>query len=67
MLDGLIRSFASNLLNLLIFAFLAVAGIVAWGKNEFARPGPLERDVVFVIERGDSIYGIADRLEGQEE
>ena len=63
MIDGLIRSVASNLLNLLIFAFLALAGFVAWGKNEFTRPGPLERDVVFVVERGSSISGIADRLE----
>jgi len=42
-----------------------VAGVLAWGRNEFLRPGPLDEDTVFTVERGEQLGKIAERLENE--
>ncbi|MDE2914858.1 MAG: endolytic transglycosylase MltG [Paracoccaceae bacterium] len=57
------RHVASNAFNLVILALVLVAGVLAWGRHEFHRSGPLAADSVFIIEKGESLYAVADRLE----
>jgi UPF0755 protein len=59
------RSIASNALTLFIVLLVVVAGLLAWGREQFAGPGPLEQAICFRVERGDSLSAVSRALEEQ--
>jgi UPF0755 protein len=59
------RSIASNALTLFILVLVAVAGLLAWGREEFAGPGPLDQAICFRVERGDSLSAVSRALQEQ--
>lgn len=59
------RSIASNALTLFIVVLVAAAGLLAWGREQFAGPGPLEQAICFRVERGDSLSAVSRALEEQ--
>ena len=59
------RSVASNALTLFIVLLVAAAGLLAWGREQFAGPGPLDQAICFRVERGDSLSAVSRALEEQ--
>jgi UPF0755 protein len=59
------RSVASNALTMFIIVLVVVAGIIAWGRQEFRGPGPLADAVCVRVERGDSLSRVSARLAEQ--
>ena len=57
------KSIASNALTLFIVVLIAAAGVVAWGRNEFTKPGPLEASICLRVEQGASMSGVSRNLE----
>jgi UPF0755 protein len=59
------RNITSNALTLFVLLLLAAAAMVAWGRQEFAGPGPLTDAVCFKVERGSSLSAVSDNLAAQ--
>ncbi len=59
------RSIASNALTLFIVLLVAAAGLLAWGREQFTGPGPLEQSICFRVERGASLSAVSRALEEQ--
>ncbi|NBE08692.1 endolytic transglycosylase MltG [Paragemmobacter ruber] len=59
------RSIASNALTLFVVLLVAMAGLLAWGREEFAGPGPLDQSICFRVERGASLSAVSRALEEQ--
>ena len=59
------RNITSNALTLFVVVLMLAAAAVAWGRQEFAGPGPLTDAVCFKVERGSSLSGVADDLAAQ--
>lgn len=62
------RFFKALLALLLIFSILAAAAAVYgwfWLQTEVAKPGPSEQAVDFVVERGEGLASVANRLESE--
>ncbi|MEX0969549.1 MAG: endolytic transglycosylase MltG [Paracoccaceae bacterium] len=57
------RSLAANALLIIIVALVALGLAINWGKDAFYAAGPLGADVEFIIESGESIVSVGDRLE----
>jgi UPF0755 protein len=57
------RSIASNALTLFIVILIAMAALVAWGRNEFVAPGPLAQPICLQVERGASLSAVSRNLE----
>jgi UPF0755 protein len=57
------RSIASNALTLFIVILIAMAALVAWGRNEFVAPGPLAQPICLEVERGASLSAVSRNLE----
>lgn len=57
------KAVASNALTLFIVALLAAAAVIAWGRAEFERPGPLAAPVCLQVERGASLAAVSRNLE----
>ena len=57
------RSVASNALTLFIVILIATAALVAWGRNEFVKPGPLTAPICVQVERGASLSAVSRNLE----
>lgn len=57
------RSVASNALTFFIVALIAMAALVAWGRNEFVKPGPLAEPICLQVERGASLSAVSRNLE----
>ncbi len=57
------RSVASNALTLFIVLLIAAAALVAWGRNEFTKPGPLDAAICLQVDRGASLSGVSRNLE----
>jgi len=61
------RHIAANFVTFLIVALVGVGGMIVWGKAEFNKEGPLNKETVFVVKSGDRLSGssgngVADRL-----
>jgi UPF0755 protein len=56
------RSIASNALTLFIVLLIAAAAAVAWGRNEFVKPGPLADAICLEVERGASLAAVSRTL-----
>lgn len=59
------RAIASNALTLFIVALVVVAGLLAWGRQEFNGPGPLADAACVKVDRGASLSAVSRTLEGQ--
>lgn len=59
------KHFAANFFNLLIVLLIVAAGVVFWAKSEYQANGPLQEGKVFVVNRGEGVGTIADRLEAE--
>lgn len=59
------KSLAANALTLLIVLMVALAGLIAWGRNEFVKPGPLSAAICLQVERGASLSSVSARLQEQ--
>jgi UPF0755 protein len=57
------RSVASNALTLFIVILVAAAALIAWGRNEFVKPGPLTAPICLQVERGASLSAVSRNLE----
>ena len=57
------RSVASNALTLFIVILIAMAALVAWGRNEFFAVGPLDAPICLQVERGASLSSVSRNLE----
>ncbi|MGL4237504.1 endolytic transglycosylase MltG [Tabrizicola sp.] len=57
------KSIASNALTLFIVILIAMAAMVAWGRNEFVAPGPLAGAICLEVERGASLSSVSRNLE----
>ena len=57
------KSIASNALTLFIVILVGVAIVVAWGRNEFTKPGPLADAICVQVERGASLSSVSRNLE----
>lgn len=57
------RTIAANAFLLLIAALIALGGVILWGKQQFTRPGPLEAPAVIMLQRGEGLVSISQRLE----
>ena len=57
------KSVASNALTLFIVILVALAALVAWGRNEFVKPGPLSGPICLQVERGASLSAVSRNLE----
>lgn len=59
------RSVASNALTLFIVGLVVLAGVLAWGREQFTGPGPLTEAVCVKVERGASLSAVSRTLEAQ--
>ncbi|MBD3764737.1 MAG: endolytic transglycosylase MltG [Rhodobacterales bacterium] len=59
------RSIASNALTLFIVVLVVAAGLLAWGREQFTGPGPLDQAICVRVERGASLSGLSRALEAQ--
>ncbi len=59
------RHVASNTLTFLIVGLLLVAGIVAWGVNQYSAEGPLETAICLRVESGANMRNVSQRLHEQ--
>ncbi len=59
------RHVASNTLTFLIVGLLMVAGIVAWGVNQYSAEGPLETAICLRVESGANMRNVSQRLHEQ--
>ena len=57
------RSIASNALTFFIVLLIAMAALVAWGRNEFFAAGPLAEPICLEVERGASLSAVSRNLE----
>jgi UPF0755 protein len=59
------RAVASNALTLFIVLLVVAAGVLAWGRQAYVRPGPLAAPICFKVEKGASLSQISRALEEQ--
>ena len=57
------KAIASNALTLFIVILVGAAITVAWGRNEFSKPGPLADAICVQVERGASLSAVSRNLE----
>ncbi|SFP48384.1 endolytic transglycosylase MltG [Tranquillimonas alkanivorans] len=58
------RNIASNFLTLFIVVLALFAGVIAWGKREYAGPGPLTQAICLEVESGSNMRRVSDKLAG---
>lgn len=59
------RAIASNALTLFIVALVVLAGILAWGRQQYSGPGPLADAICFKVEKGASLSQVSRALAEQ--
>ncbi len=59
------KSVAANGLTLLILALVAVAGVIAWGQNQYRAEGPLQSAICVRVESGWTMRRVAEELQAQ--
>jgi UPF0755 protein len=57
------KGLASSALTLLIVLLVVVAGLLAWGREQFEGPGPLTQAICVQVERGASLAAVSRSLE----
>jgi UPF0755 protein len=59
------KSIAANGLTFLILGLMAVAGVIAWGQNQYRSEGPLESAICLRVESGSTMRRVADDLNAE--
>lgn len=59
------RNLASNVLTLLIVGLVVLAGIIAWGQQQYVAEGPLEEAICLQVPPGGTMGRVADDLAAQ--
>ncbi|SLN45988.1 putative aminodeoxychorismate lyase [Roseovarius albus] len=59
------RHIASNALTCLIVLIFLMAGVILWGKNQYASEGPLADQMCLRVERGQTMRRVSENLEEQ--
>ncbi|NTT86363.1 endolytic transglycosylase MltG [Tabrizicola fusiformis] len=59
------RAIASNALTLFIVGLIVLAGILAWGRQQYSGPGPLAEAICFKVEKGASLSQVSRALAEQ--
>jgi UPF0755 protein len=59
------KSLAANGLTFLIVALMALAGVIAWGQNQYRAAGPLETAICLRVESGSTMRRVASDLEAE--
>jgi len=59
------KSIAANGLTFLILGLVALAGVIAWGQNQYRTEGPLETAICVRVESGWTMRRVADNLEAE--
>lgn len=59
------KSVAANGLTFLIVALVAVAGVIAWGQNQYRVEGPLETAICLRVDAGSTMRRVATDLQDQ--
>lgn len=59
------RSLASNALTFFILILIVAAGLLAWGRQTYSGPGPLQQAICFKVEKGASLSQVSRALEAQ--
>jgi peptidoglycan lytic transglycosylase G len=59
------RSVASNALTLFIALLIAVAGVIGWGKAQFASPGPLAEAICLRVQPGSNMRRVSEDLDAE--
>ena len=59
------RNIASNALTLFVVVLVLISGLLAWGQQQFAGPGPLVQAVCVKVERGATVAAVSRSLEAQ--
>jgi len=62
--NGLVE-IVNGMLSLVVLGILAVGGLFLFGIQQFYSDGPVETETTFLVERGNGLSTIADRLEEQ--
>ncbi|HVX80681.1 MAG TPA: endolytic transglycosylase MltG [Devosiaceae bacterium] len=57
--------FINALLTLLVLGVLVAGGLVAYGAHTFYAGGPVGKDTNFVVQRGNNLASVGERLEEQ--
>jgi UPF0755 protein len=57
------KAIASNALTLMIVILVMAAGMVAWARNEFQKPGPLADAICLQVREGAAFSAISRNLE----
>lgn len=56
------KSIASNALTLLIVGLFLIAGLIAWGVQEYREPGPLTQGICVEVPSGSSMRDVSEQL-----
>lgn len=59
------RAIASNALTLFVVVLVVVAGVLAWGRQEFNGPGPLTEAICVRVDEGARLSALSRSLEEQ--
>ncbi len=59
------RHVASNFLSLAVVLLVVLGGLVAWGRAQYAQPGPLAQAICVEVAPGSSMSGVSRDLAGQ--
>jgi len=59
------RAVASNALTLFIVALVGLAGLLAWGRQQYTGPGPLAQAVCVKVDKGATLREVSANLEAQ--
>ncbi len=57
------RNIASNALSLFVVILVVIGGLIAWGKNQYAAPGPLADAICLRVKSGTRMTGVSEDLE----
>ena len=56
------RHLAANAISFLILGLIVLLGLITWGKDQYAGPGPLANTACFEVPSGSSFRRVSDRL-----
>ena len=59
------KSIAANGLTFLIIVLVAVAGVIAWGQNQYRTAGPLDTAICLRVDAGATMRRVAANLQEQ--
>jgi len=56
------RHIASNALSLFIVILVVLVGVLAWGRAQYAAPGPLAEAICLQVKSGERMVGVSEDL-----